>query len=90
MKRAAKILLLTMTLEETASYWVLSGNTFRKLIQQGYAPGPLDIPGLGRLLTVRKSRKACVVLHERLGRVSNQFTALTRFGNIGEPRCDSL
>jgi hypothetical protein len=49
-----------MTLEETASYWGLSGNTFRKLIQQGVAPGPLDIPGLGRLLFDREQQDLAI------------------------------
>jgi hypothetical protein len=40
----------TMTFKETAAYWGLSGNTFRKLMQRGYAPGPPNIPSLGRFL----------------------------------------
>jgi hypothetical protein len=49
-----------MTLKETASYWGLSANTFRKLMQQGVAPGPLDIPGLGRLLFDREQQDRAI------------------------------
>jgi len=56
MNRAPKIQPRTMTLKETASYWGLSANTFRKLMLQGVAPGPLNIPGLGRLLFDREQQ----------------------------------
>ena len=60
MNRAAKIQPRTMTFKETATYWGLSGNTFRKLMQQGYAPGPLNIPGLGRLLFDREQQDRAI------------------------------
>jgi len=40
----------TMTFKETVAYWSVSPNTFRKLMQEGIAPGPLEIPCLGRTL----------------------------------------
>jgi hypothetical protein len=49
-----------MTLKETAFYWGLSANTFRKLMQQGIAPGPLAIPGLGRLLFDREQQDRAI------------------------------
>jgi hypothetical protein len=49
-----------MTLKEIASYWGLSANTFRKLMQQGVAPGPLKIPGLGRLLFDREQQDRAI------------------------------
>ena len=71
MKRAAKIQPRTMTFKETVTYWNLSANTFRKLIQQGIAPGPLDIPGLGRLLFDREQQdRAIDALRQQSGAVT--------------------
>ena len=72
MKRAAKIQPRTMTLEETASDWGLSGNTFRKLMQQGVAPGPLNIPGLGRLLFDREQQDRAIDALRQQSRVVTQ------------------
>ena len=60
MNQAPKIQPRTMTLKETASYWGLSANTFRKLMLQGFAPGPLNIPGLGRLLFDREQQDRAI------------------------------
>jgi hypothetical protein len=49
-----------MTLKETASYWGLSANTFRKLMLLGFAPGPLNIPGLGRLFFDREQQDLAI------------------------------
>jgi hypothetical protein len=38
-----------LSIKETASYWGVSPNTFRKYVAQGIAPGPINVPG-GRLL----------------------------------------
>ena len=56
MKRVAIIQPRMMTFKETMTYWNLSANTFRKLMQQGVAPGPLNIPGLGRHLFDREGK----------------------------------
>ena len=60
MKQAAMIRPRTMTFKETVTYWGLSANTFRKLMLQGVAPGPLDIPGLGRLLFDREQQDRAI------------------------------
>ena len=60
MNRVAKIHPRTMTFKDTAPYWGLSENTFRKLMQQGVAPGPLNIPGLGRLLFDREQQDRAI------------------------------
>jgi len=39
-----------LTLRQTAAYWGVSYNTFRKLVKRGVAPPPLYIPELGREL----------------------------------------
>ena len=71
MNRVAKIHPRTMTFKETVTYWNLSANTFRKLIQQGIAPGPLDIPGLGRLLFDREQQdRAIDALRQQSGAVT--------------------
>jgi hypothetical protein len=49
-----------MTFKETMTYWNLSANTFRKLMQQGVAPGPLNIPGLGRHLFDREQQDRAI------------------------------
>ena len=60
MKRVAIIQPRMMTFKETMTYWNLSANTFRKLMQQGVAPGPLNIPGLGRLLFDREQQDRAI------------------------------
>jgi hypothetical protein len=60
MKRVAIIQPRTMTFKETMTYRNLSANTFRKLMQQGVAPGPLNIPGLGRHLFDREQQDRAI------------------------------
>jgi len=60
MKRVAIIQPRMMTFKETMTYWNLSANTFRKLMQQGVAPGPLNIPGLGRHLFDREQQDRAI------------------------------
>jgi hypothetical protein len=60
MKSAAKIQPRIMTLEETASYWGLSANTFWQLMLQGVAPGRLDIAVFGRLLFDREQQDRAI------------------------------
>jgi hypothetical protein len=45
-----------LTIKRTASYWGVSPNSFRKLVQNGIAPGPVHTPGLNRLLFDVSSR----------------------------------
>jgi hypothetical protein len=42
-----------LTIKQTASYW---GVSFRKLVQNGIAPGPVHIPGFNRLLFDREQQ----------------------------------
>jgi hypothetical protein len=44
------------SVRETASYWGVSPNTFKKLVREGTAPGPINAPGLGRLLFDREQQ----------------------------------
>ena len=39
-----------------ASYWGVSPNSFRKLLQNGIAPGPAHTPGFNRLLFDREQQ----------------------------------
>ena len=38
-----------LTIKQTAFYWGVSPNSFRKLVQNGIAPGPVHTPGFDRL-----------------------------------------
>jgi hypothetical protein len=49
-----------LTLKETASYWGVSPNTFRKMFQKGIAPGPINTPGLTRLLFDRLAQDEAI------------------------------
>ena len=49
-----------LTLKETASYWGVSPNTFRKMFQKGIAPGPICTPGMTRLLFDRVAQDAAI------------------------------
>ena len=72
MKRVAIIQPRMMTFKETMTYWNLSANTFRKLMQQGVAPGPLNIPGLGRLLFDREQQDRAIDALRQQSRVVTQ------------------
>jgi hypothetical protein len=48
------------TIKQTASYWGVSPNTFRKMVEDGIAPGPIDTPGLGRLLFDKLAQDAAI------------------------------
>jgi predicted DNA-binding transcriptional regulator AlpA len=49
-----------LTIRQVSSYWGVSPNTFRKLMAQGIAPGPINTPGLGRLLFDRLAQDAAI------------------------------
>jgi hypothetical protein len=46
-----------LTIRQVSAYWGVCPNTFRKLVKQGVAPGPIDEPGLGRLLFDREQQE---------------------------------
>jgi hypothetical protein len=37
-----------LNIRQAAAYWGVSPNTFRKLVRLGFAPRPVDFPGLDR------------------------------------------
>jgi excisionase family DNA binding protein len=49
-----------LTIRQAAEYWGISPNTFRKLVRQGIAPGPIKLPGLGRLLFDREQQDRAI------------------------------
>jgi hypothetical protein len=49
-----------LTISQVASYWGVSPNTYRKLVRDGVAPGPLPIDGLGRLLFDRQQQDRAI------------------------------
>jgi hypothetical protein len=49
-----------LTLKEAASYWGSSPNTFRKLVREGIAPGPIYTPGMGRKLFDRLAQDQAI------------------------------
>jgi hypothetical protein len=65
-----------LTIRQAAAYWGVCPNTFRKLVRQGIAPGPIGIPGLGRLLFDREQQDRAI---EALsGTISNRDADLDR------------
>ena len=48
-----------LTIKQTASYWGVSPNSFRKL-QSGIAPGPVHTPGFNRLLFDREQQDRAI------------------------------
>jgi hypothetical protein len=54
-----------LTLKETASYWGVSPNTFRKMFQNGIAPGPICTPGMTRLLFDKPAQDAAIDARSR-------------------------
>jgi len=57
-----------LTIRQAADYWGVSPNTFRKLIRAGIAPGPLHLPGLGRLLFDREQQDRAIDALSKAGR----------------------
>jgi hypothetical protein len=55
-----KVLPRLLTIKQTASYWGFSPNSFRKLVQNGIAPGPVHTPGLNRLLFDREQQDRAI------------------------------
>jgi hypothetical protein len=49
-----------LTISQTASYWGISPNTFKKLVRLGIAPAPVNPPGLGRLLYDREQQDRAI------------------------------
>jgi hypothetical protein len=49
-----------LTIRQAARYWGVCPNTFRKLVRDGIAPGPLSCPGLGRLLFDREEQDRAI------------------------------
>ena len=45
-----------LTIKQTASYWGVSPDSFRKLVQNGIAPGAVHTPGFNRLLFDREQQ----------------------------------
>jgi hypothetical protein len=56
----ANILPRALTFRQNAEYWGISPNTLRKLIRQGIVPGPIKVPGLGRLLFDREQQDVAI------------------------------
>jgi hypothetical protein len=48
-----------LTIKQTASYWGVSPNSFRKL-QNGIAPGPVHTPGFNRPLLDREQQDRAI------------------------------
>ena len=48
-----------LTIKQTASYWGVSPNSFRKL-QSAIAPGPVHTPGFNRLLFDREQQDRAI------------------------------
>ena len=48
-----------LTIKQTASYWGVSSNSFRKL-WNGIAPGPVHTPGFNRLLFDREQQDRAI------------------------------
>ena len=48
-----------LTIKQTASYWGVSSNSFRKL-RNGIAPGPVHTPGFNRLLFDREQQDRAI------------------------------
>jgi hypothetical protein len=46
-----------LTIRQVSAYWGVCPTTFKKLVKQGLAPGPIDVPGLGRLLFDREQQE---------------------------------
>jgi hypothetical protein len=59
-----------MTFRQAAVYWGVSYNTFKKLVRLGVAPGPVNIPELGRLLFDRKQQDAAISARSKPARVA--------------------
>ena len=49
-----------LTIKQTASYWGVSPNSFRRLVQNGIAPGPVHTPGFNRLLFDREQQDRAI------------------------------
>jgi hypothetical protein len=50
MKHIANIPPRLLSIKQAAAYCGVSPNTYRKMFQNGTAPGPIRTPGVGRLL----------------------------------------
>jgi len=48
-----------LTISQAAAYWAVSRNTFKKLVRDGVAPGPLPI-ALGRLVFDREQQDRAI------------------------------
>jgi hypothetical protein len=59
-----------LTFRQAAAYWGVSYNTFKKLVRLGIAPGPIQIPELGRLLFDRKQQDAAISARRKLAEVA--------------------
>ena len=63
----AGVLPRNLTLRQTAEFWGVSYNTFRRLVRDGIAPPPMSVPGLGRMLFDREQQeRAMDALRERV------------------------
>jgi excisionase family DNA binding protein len=69
-KNSLEIASRGLTIRQVAKYWGVSQNTFRKLVRTGVAPGPLRIPGLGRLLFDREQQDQALDALRRPGRAT--------------------
>ena len=62
----AGVLPRNLTLRQTAESWGISYNTFRRLVRDGIAPPPMNVPELGRMLFDREEQERAInALRER-------------------------
>jgi hypothetical protein len=59
-----------LTLRQAAAYWGVSYNTFRKLIDLGIVPKPMNMPGLGRLMFDRLALDAAMDAASKVAEVA--------------------
>jgi len=59
-KLPASLQARTLTTRQAAEYWGVSYPTFQKLVREGVAPGPLNVPGLGRMLFDREQQDRAI------------------------------
>jgi hypothetical protein len=49
-----------LTVTQTAQYWGVSPNTFKKLVRAGHAPGPIKLPGIERQIFDLRQQEAAM------------------------------
>ena len=71
MEKAAEIAPRVLSQAQTDAYWGVSEGTFKKLVQRGLAPAPLNLPGLDRNLFDRLEQDRAI----EAARGSNEVAA---------------